>query len=559
MLSYISVKNFAIIENIEVSFNNGMTSVTGETGAGKSLLIDAIGLLLGDRATSNVVRLGAKKAEVEGIFHYQNSKITGILEDLDIECEDNEIIIKRQITQTNNNVIKINNTVVSLKDLRKVTQKLADIHTQLDTHRLINPQTYLDIIDGFNQDKTDVLVSNYLSKLVSYKSELKELKRLENSNHELTEKLDLYRFQKKELESFSLDPYEEEQLDKEIEAMRNFDKIFRTLKLSIELIENNNAIDIIYDSSKELEEIAEFNDDYKSIVDRFNSSYFELDDAFATLKDKLNELDFNPSLLEEYETRLNSLDNLKRKYRKDIPELISYLEQITKDIDNVDNYDDVISNQKVKTDEAYMLVLKEASLITDLRKKTSEYIEVELLKTLSDLELPKTRFKIEFNQIDTSDYKNNSIFMENGVDIVDFMLSTNVGEKLNPLSTSASGGEMSRIMLGFKNLLTKSLDLSLIIFDEIDTGVSGYVANQVAKKMLEISSDTQVICITHIPQVASISDNHLRIYKSVEEDRTKSHIDSLSGDGRVLEIAKMISGETVTNASLASAKELLSK
>lgn len=559
MLSYISVKNFAIIENIEVSFNEGMTSVTGETGAGKSLLIDAIGLLLGDRATSNVVRLGAKKAEVEGIFRYQNKRIDAILKALEIETDDNEIIIKRQITQSNNNVIKINNTTVSLKELRKVTSNLADIHTQLDTHRLINPQTYLDIVDGFELEYTEELTEKYLLDLTQYKKEFKELKRIENSNHQLLEKLDLYRYQKKELESYNLDIDEESQLEKEIEAMKNFDTIFQTLKTSIERIENVAAIDVIYDSGKDLENIATFDSDYHQIMERFNSSYFELDDAFSDLKNKMNDLDFDPSILEEQESRLNSLDVLKRKYRKDIEGLIVYLDQITKDISNIDNYDDVISDQIQKTELAYEEVIRSSYSITKLRHKTSEFIELELLKTLKDLELPNTKFKIVFNEIEHEDFRNSTIFLDNGVDTVDFMLSTNVGEPIKSLSNSASGGEMSRIMLGFKNLLTKSLDLSLIIFDEIDTGVSGYVANQVAKKMLEIANDTQVICITHIPQVASISTNHLRIYKSVEDNRTKAHVDFLEGENRILEIAKMISGETVTNASLESAKELLSK
>lgn len=559
MLSYISVKNFAIIENIEVSFNEGMTSVTGETGAGKSLLIDAIGLLLGDRATSNVVRLGANKAEVEGIFRYKNKRIDSILRELDIESEDNEIIIKRQITQTNNNVIKINNTTVSLKELRMVTSKLADIHTQEDTHRLINPQTYLEIIDGFHQEETEELIRNYTRSLVQYKKELKELKRIENSNHQLLEKLDLYRYQKKELESYHLDIEEEGQLVKEIDAMKNFDTIFQTLKSSIEMIENVSAIDVIYDSSKQLNHIASFDDEYKEIMERFNSSYFELDDAFSELKNKMDELDFDPALLEEHQNRLNSLDGLKRKYRKDIEELITYLEEITRDINNIDNYDDVIQDQINQTKEAFKEVVKSSRFITKLRQSTSEYIESELLKTLHDLELPHTQFEIVFNQVEAKDFRNSSIFLENGIDTVDFMLSTNVGEPVKALSNSASGGEMSRIMLGFKNLLTKSLSLSLIIFDEIDTGVSGYVANQVAKKMMEIAKDTQVICITHIPQVASISTHHLRIYKTVEENRTKAHITFLEGESRIIEIAKMISGEAVTNASIESAKELLSK
>lgn len=559
MLSYISVKNFAIIENIEVEFKKGMTSLTGETGAGKSLLIDAIGLLLGDRATSNVVRTGSSKAEVEGIFKYHNPEITKILDNLGIEALDNELIIKRQITPSNNNIIKVNSQTVTLKDLKEITRRLADIHTQMDTHRLINPLTYLDIIDGFNKEKTEVLIQNYQISLKNYKKELKELNRLLNSNDDLLERLDLMRFQLKEIDSYNLTLEEEENLEKEVEKLENFDKIYQSLQQAKSLLEQTNAIASIYDASKYLEEISDISDTYKQLLERFNSSYFELDDAFQELSDETSNLDFDPDLLDRYQERLNSLDNLKRKYKKSIPEILEYYERIKKDIENVDNFDEVIQNQESKVKECFKVVLKHAEQITSLRKETSKYIEVELLKILNDLELSKTDFEVSFNEVDTSHYITSTIFFENGIDEVDFLLTTNVGEPKKPLSKSASGGEMSRIMLGFKNLLTKSLGLSLVIFDEIDTGVSGFVANQVAKKMVEISKDTQVVCITHIPQVASISNNHLRISKSVTNGRTQAHIKELFGDDRVLEIAEMISGDKVTEASISTAKELLSK
>jgi len=559
MLTYISVKNFAIIENIEVEFKSGMTSLTGETGAGKSLLIDAIGLLLGDRATSNVVRTGSAKAVIEGIFTYKNPKIDDILTELDIDNENNELIIKRQITQTNNNIIKVNNTTVTLKDLKEITSKLADIHTQMDTHRLINPTTYLDIIDGFNQDETDQLLEIYHEGLKEYKKSLKELNRLTSSNDDLLERLDLMKYQAKVLESYNLDEKEEETLIQEVENMENFDKIYQNLNMTKELIENVNAIDTIYDASKNLEEISELNPKFAKIKERFSSSYFELDDVFEELKNEITTMDFNPRLLDSYQERLNSLNGIKRKYRKDIPELINYLEQIKKDIDNIDNFDEVIKQQEKVVEENFNEALKKAIKLSDLRKKTSKFIEQELLHILSDLELSKANFKVAFNNIKDYNFKSSSIFFDNGVDEVDFLLTTNVGEPLKSLSKSASGGEMSRIMLGFKNLLTKSLGLSLIIFDGIDTGVSGYVANQVAKKMVEISLETQVICITHIPQVASISDNHLKISKNVIEGRTKAFLNELHGEQRIHEIAEMISGDVVTKASIATASELLHK
>lgn len=559
MLSYISVKNFAIIENIEVEFKNGMTSLTGETGAGKSLLIDAIGLLLGDRATSNVVRTGSQKAEIEGIFKFHNPEIQKILSELDIDAFDNELIIKRQITPSNNNIIKVNNQTVTLKDLKEITSKLADIHTQMDTHRLINPLTYLDIIDGFHREKTSRLIEEYQNLLKAYKKDLKELSRLENSNDDILERLDLMRFQLKEIESYQLEVDEEEHLEEEVEKLENFDKIYQSLQQAKSLLEETNAIASIYDASKELQEISDLSESYKKLLERFTSSYYELDDAFSELSDEVSDLDFNPQLLDNYQERLNSLENLKRKYKKTIPEIIDYHQKIKKDIENIDNFDEVIKEQELLVQDSYNEVLKAARRITEIRKETSKYIEVELLKILNDLELSKTDFSISFNDVDSSNYRQTSIFLENGIDEVDFLLTTNIGEPLKSLSKSASGGEMSRIMLGFKNLLTKSLGLSLIIFDEIDTGVSGYVANQVAKKMVEISKDTQVICITHIPQVASISNNHLKITKSVTDGRTKAHIKELHNEERVYEIAEMISGDRITEASLNTAKELLSK
>ncbi|AIO19330.1 DNA repair protein RecN [Candidatus Izimaplasma bacterium HR1] len=557
MLSYISVKNFAIIENIEVEFKKGMTSLTGETGAGKSLLIDAIGLLLGDRATSNIVRTGSNKAEVEGIFNFHNPEITRILNNLGIDALNNELVIRRQITPSNNNIIKVNSQTVTLKDLKEITSKLADIHTQMDTHRLINPLTYLDIIDGFKRSKIEDLTAAYQENLKEYKSDLKELKRLENSNNDLLERLDLMRFQLKEIESYDLEITEEETLEQEVEKLENFDKIYQSLQQAKQLLESTNAIASIYDASKYLEEISDINESYKELLNRFNSSYFELDDACQELSNEASNLDFNPTLLDGYQERLNSLDSLKRKYKKSIPEILEYHKKIKKDINNIDNFDEVINNQIEKVKTSFNVCLKSAKIITSLREEISKFIEVELLKILADLELDKTDFKVCFNEVNSDDYKSSSIFFENGIDEVDFLLTTNVGEPKKSLSKSASGGEMSRIMLGFKNLLTKSLGLSLIIFDEIDTGVSGYVANQVAKKMVEIANNTQVICITHIPQVASISNHHLKISKSVSDGRTSAHIKELYDKDRVLEIAEMISGDIVTEASINTAKELL--
>jgi DNA repair protein RecN (Recombination protein N) len=557
MLTYISVKNFAIIENIEVTFHPGMTVLTGETGAGKSLLIDAIGLLLGDRATSNVVRTGASKAEVEGIFHISSQTIQSILDDLDVPFDDGELFIKRQITPTNNNIIKVNNQTVSLRDLRLITSKLADIHTQLDTHRLINQETYIEIIDNFAIEETTALHEDYLQHRELYQQELKKYKRMLSSSEDIQERLDLMLFQKKELENYNLVLGEEEQLEQEVDTMENFDAIFQTLKEAKESVEQIDALGTIYQAQKRLKSIASLNPEYNTIQAQIESAYYELDDAFSSLTDQLSALDYNPTLLDQHQERLNELDVLKRKYRKTIPEIIDYLAIISEEIDNIDHNDERLKEQKNVVIKTFEQTKQKAQLLTKKRQETCRYIEQELLQVLQDLELPKTRFEITFNNRTPLDFEDSTFFQEHGVDDIDFMLSTNIGEPLKSLSKSASGGEMSRIMLGFKHLLASSLGLSLMIFDEIDTGVSGYVANQVAKKMLGISAFTQVIAITHIPQVAAKSTHHLRIHKEVVDERTIALIEELDGDNRVHEIAQMISGDAITDASIRSAKELL--
>jgi DNA repair protein RecN (Recombination protein N) len=534
-----------------------MTALTGETGAGKSLLIDAIGLLLGDRASSDVVRTGESKAVVEGLFTYDNPSIDALLETLDIEKNHHELMIKRQITTSNNNIIKVNHQVITLKDLKQITAKLADIHTQEDTLRLINPLTYLDIIDGFNQDAIDPLKATYQAALKTYKEAKRAYNRLLKSQHNLEERLDLLRYQEKELSSFHLKTNEKESLEADVKQMENYDTIFQTLRDARTLIDQSNAVDIVYDTAKKIENLSDYSDVYKGLSKNLESTYYDLLDHYETLIDELAQLDFDPSTLDASIERLNDLERLEHKYKKNIPDLIAYLEEIRYDINNIDHYDDVLKDHENIAIDALKEALEAGQTLSITRQEIAQYIEETLMTILTDLELPDTTFNVAFESVSAPTIENDHILQENGIDTVDFMLSTNVGEPVKPLSRSASGGEMSRIMLGFKNVLADSLGLSLMIFDEIDTGVSGFVAHQVAKKMKHIAQTTQVICITHIPQVAAISDHHVHISKHVENHRTKAIIQTLEGDARIKEIASMMSGDKVSEAALKTAKELL--
>ena len=557
MLSYIAVKNFAIIENIEVSFKEGMTTLTGETGAGKSLLIDAIGLLLGDRATSNVVRTGFDKAVVQGIFTDLTSEIVALLENLEIPLEDDSLLIKREITTKSNNIIKLNNVVVTLTDLKKITSRLADIHTQYDTQRLINPETYLSLIDGFKAEEIEDLLVRYQEGFAKFKEALKKLRKLEEKNQDIHERLDLLRFQKQELEALNLLVGEEEELEEMVKRMENHDQIFKHIHQTIAILDEQSSISGLYSAKKELESIRSYGELYDDLTKRLDSAFYELEDIVETLKDEVNSMDFDPRELDQAIERLNELDKIKRKYRKDVPELILYLEEITEDIETIDHFDYRIEKEKERVLEARKACLNDAWVLHEKRADIANSLSKELLSVLKDLELKDAFFEVPF----THHIEENSLsthgFYPDGIDEVDFLLTTNVGEPLKPLSKAASGGEMSRIMLGLKTLLVKSLDLSLIIFDEIDTGVSGFVANQVAKKMKEIAKNTQVIAITHIPQVAASSDHHLFVSKYAEGGRTFARIKELTYEEQVVEIATMISGDEVSQSAKDSAILLL--
>jgi DNA repair protein RecN (Recombination protein N) len=534
-----------------------MTTLTGETGAGKSLLIDAIGLLLGDRATSNVVRTGFDKAVVEGIFNDLTEDIHQILGELDIPVEDDALLIKREITTNSNNIIKLNNVVVTLTDLKKITSKLADIHTQYDTQRLINPETYLSLIDGFNKEKIDALIDQYQVKLKAFKDALKALKALEEKNQDIHERLDLLAFQKQELEEYNLVEGEDQELEDLVKKMENHDQIYKHLNQTILSLDDQQTINGVYQAKKEVDYVVSFGELYQDLAKRLDSAFYELEDILETLKDEVASMDFDPRELDQAIERLNELDKLKRKYKKDLPELINYLQEITEDIETIDHFDYRIEKEKERVFAARNACIEEAKKLTLKRKEIAETLSKELLGVLADLELKDAFFEVPFQDHVEEDSLSTSGFNQDGIDEVDFYLTTNVGEPLKPLSKAASGGEMSRIMLGLKTLLVKSLNLSLIIFDEIDTGVSGFVANQVAKKMREIASSTQVIAITHIPQVAAASDHHLFVSKYAQDGRTFARIKELTYEEQVLEIASMISGDEVSESAKESAVLLL--
>ncbi|MFW6318782.1 MAG: DNA repair protein RecN [Bacillota bacterium] len=555
MLAYLSVKNVAILENIEVNFNEGMTALTGETGAGKSLLIDAIGLLLGDRASSDIVRTNAEYGRIKGIFIGLSDQVKDALRVIDIDPTD-ELTITRDISKTSQNRIKINHQTVTLQDLKSITQYLADIHTQHDTKRLINKDTYMELVDAFDDaiiKQKNVYQENrkrYLSALHAYNTMLEE-------KNTMLDKLDYYKFQLQELENHHLVKDEEADLDEQIELLENFDTIFQSFNTTKETLTDYNALENIYQASQTLDNIKHFNEAYTTLSERLKSTYYELDDIKDDIAKALSNLDFDPDELETLQTRKHNLDTLKRKYRKTINELVDYEEELKTKINEFENYDDALNEKKDTLINTFNTLKETATVLHDLRVNAARTIETKLLRILKDLELKNTQFKIVLEMASLTNPMIHTLFKEDGTDTIDFTLSTNKGEALKPLSHVASGGELSRIMLALKEILTEHMNLALLIFDEIDTGVSGFVASQVAEKMYTISKRSQVITITHLPQVAARADHHAYIYKETDQDTTKAYVKDLDHDGRIHALAEMISSHKVTASAIESAKELL--
>lgn len=546
MLLSLTVKNFAIIDNISIDFNKGMTVLTGETGAGKSLIIDAIGLLFGDRASNELVRYCENKAIIEGVFSDYSNNVCEILENNDITNSD-LLVIKREIYQNGKSIAKVNGETITLNVLELLSTELGDIHTQFDVVKLVNPKNYFSFIDN---DRINFLLNDYKDLLNKYRkvfSIYNQKKEQEGLNNQ---KLDFLNYQKNELEKAKLDPDEEDILKNELNVINNFEKISENYQEFIDLFADNNIIESIYDSINALKKNVEYNGKLENYIQRLESAYYDLDDLNQDIISLKKDIEYNPLELDQKNERLSVYSSLKRKYKMDTKQLIAYYNNIKKEIDDIENYDFQINELEKQKNQLYQEVKKVAEEISSIRFEEAKVLKDNLLKVFPELSLKNTNLDIILKQTEN--------FYNNGIDEIDFMISFNKGEPLKPLNKTASGGELSRFMLALKAISCHKNMHKTFIFDEIDTGVSGEVAGSIALKMKEISQNNQVICVTHLPQVASIASEHLNITKNIlENNRTITNIKKLNYDEKVNSIALMISKGNITDASIALAKEFL--
>ncbi|MBQ6783439.1 MAG: DNA repair protein RecN [Acholeplasmatales bacterium] len=556
MIRELNVKDFAIIEDLNINFNNGMTVLTGETGAGKSLIIDTISLLLGSRADSDMIRYGKSKAIVYGIFDY-NNELDDLFESLSIP-KNETIKIVREITESRN-TIKVNDVNITLTSLKQISKKLADIHVQNDTYKLFNPDEYLTFLDPKNDKTFDKLTDSYIKALYEYNNAYSVVDKIKKNQKNATQKLDFLKYEKEEIEALDLYIGIDDELNEKVSRLSNFDKISNGLNSAYDVLNNEmSSIDSLYDAAKSLENISEYDKDFKDMASKLLDSYYISSEIKDNIAKAIRGLDFDQDELNLSIERLNDINKAKDKYKMSVEELLKHLEEITLEIDMALNYDEVLKEKENELKKSFEKLKASSIKLTEYRKKKSIELSKAIVKECVDLDLDSTKFEVKFNDVDYSDFYNKAIFNDNGVDIIDFYVSFNSGEPLHSLSKVASGGEASRMMLALKTYLLNDNSISLEVFDEIDTGVSGKTALKIANKMHNISKKIQVLCITHLPQVAAKGDNHIYIYKDIVDGRTKTNFKYLENEERVEEIAKMLSGDTISLYALEHAKELIS-
>lgn len=553
MIKKLIVKNFAILEDIEINFYDGLTILTGETGAGKSLIIDSISLLLGERASLEMIRNGEDKAVITGIFTSNNIYLDAYLNKLGVNLS-NELEITRVISPTRS-YIKVNNALITLNDLKVIARYLADIHLQFDMTKLLNKENYIEIVDGFNKEVIDEYKGKYLESLNNLKEENNKYLDLVNRIEQIKANQEQYEYDLNELKALCLQPNEEEDIKEKISFLKNYDKIYSLIKESEEIIDKDSLSDI-YTVKENISKLATYQNEYKELEERLNNAYYELEDIYSSINKKGRYFDYDPKELESLEERLSSINSLKKKHHKSYDELIDYQIEIENILSHQEDFDDLLKEEKETLSNLYKSTYALGLDLSSVRSSIGKSIDKDTEKHLLDLGLNSV-FEVRINKNPLPNDIDLSIFKDNGIDDIDFYIETNIGEGLKPLNKIVSGGEVSRIMLAFKDLMIKSSKVETVIFDEIDTGISGEIANKVAHKIYEISLSTQVISITHLPQVAALSKNHVKISKDIKNNRTYTSIKYLNLEEKIYEIASLISTDKVSQKQIDAAKEMV--
>ena len=535
MIQYISIKNFAIIENTEIEFGDGLNIITGETGSGKSIVIEAVSLALGSRADSSFVRHGTDKAVIQ---------LAG-----DIDGED--VVITREISSAGKNLCRLNGQLVTLTELNETCRKLADIHGQYDNQSLLNVDHHIELVDSFQADKITPLKADFKEAFTLYSKVKHELTALLNAEKENTRKLDFYRFEKAEIDKADLTPGEDLELEERISILQNSEKIFEGVETAYSGLnrQDTGVISSLGVCMQSLQKIASFGKSINDVCEEISDIYYRMEDISSSLREIVDSTTFTPEELDKAISRMDLIEGLKKKYGSTIEEILDYRDRITTELNQIENFDEVKADLEKQVKTSYEEMMKKADILTAARKDSASLLESSIEKELHDLNFNAATLSIDFKIPET--------ITTEGNDLVEILISTNKGEPLKPLVKIASGGEISRIMLAIKNITGTYDNIPTMIFDEIDAGISGVTASIVGRKLHEISRDHQIICITHLPQIAAIGDSNYRIHKENHDDKTFTIVEKLSSDETVMEIARLLGGKNITDITLESARELI--
>ena len=550
MLLEISIKNFAIIEAISLNFEKGMTVLTGETGAGKSIIIDAMNMMLGARATTDVIRHGAPKAEIEGLFSIENSlPLQEIFDEQGIDLGD-EIIIRREILQNGRSVSRVNGQMVNLSVLRAIGQHLVDIHGQHDQEELMRPQLHIQMLDEFGDTDFLELKQSYQTNFDAYRQMRKQLLEIKKNQEEHKARIEMLEFQMAEIESAALQPGEDLKLNQERDKLLNHKNIADTLTNAYTMLDNEefSSLANVRSAMNDMESLEEYDAEYREISTSLSESYYALEDVTKRLEDIIEDLDFDGNRLMQIESRLDLIHAITRKYGGNVDDVLLYFAKITEEYNLLTGNNLSSEDMEAELKQLEVSLVDLASKLASARHNLAQQLEIEIQQELKDLYMDKARFQVQFTK---------GKFSREGNESVEFYISTNPGEDFKPLVKVASGGELSRLMLAIKSAFSRKEGKTSIVFDEVDTGVSGRVAQAIAQKIHKIGQHGQVLAISHLPQVIAIADYQFFIEKISNEHSTVSTVRLLTVEERVEEVAKMLAGENVTEAALSQARALL--
>ena len=547
MLSLLHIENIAVIDSADISFDQGFNILTGETGAGKSIVIDAISAILGERAYRDMIRTGTGRASVRAVFT-DVPELAWFAEN-GVEY-DPEIIIQREIYLDGKNVCRVNGTLVTVSILRKLGIQLINIHGQHDSASLFDENNHLQFLDDFavNSD----LRQQYSTAYETVAKLRREIDSLTMDESEKLRRMETLRYQIEEISKAELEAREDEALESRRKLLQNAEKLASGMNDAVEMVyggdDTDGAAVLLAQAERSLARIAKYDDSIAALHEKIADLMYQVQDAAEELKDARDDLAYSSDELEQIESRLDVIHRLRRKYGATCADILDYLERATQELDEIEFSDDHLERLKGKLAKAEKTAWDAANSLRENRRKTAVDLSARILTELAQLDMPRVQFKCEFTELDLT---------PNGADAVAFYMSANAGEALKPLSKVASGGELARIMLAMKNVLAEQDQIATLIFDEVDTGVSGRAAQKVAEKLRSVARNKQVLCVTHLPQLAALANTHLLIAKAERDGRTYTTVTPLDIEGRKRELARIIGGANITETTLKSAEEML--